>query len=82
MDKYLRLPKAKSYGFTLGNLRYILYRFDSGYKRNEGFHFLWFVIELATDLGMSQEAAVTEGLKRARTDAQLLAYLMTCEPFF
>ena len=62
MDKIFEVAQGEVFGFVLGNLRYTLYRFDSADKWNEGFDFLWLVIELATDLGMSQETAVTEGL--------------------
>lgn len=61
--------------------RSMLYRFDAGNQWNDGFDFIGIVIELATELGMSQETAVTKFLQGALADAKLLADLMTCKPF-
>lgn len=52
------LAHGKVFGFALGEFGFTLYRFDSGDKRNDGFDFIGIVIELATELGMSQETAV------------------------
>ena len=56
------LAQGKVFGFALGEFGLMLYRFDSGDKRNDGFDLFGAVIELATYLGMTQETAVTKFL--------------------
>lgn len=56
------LAHGKVFGFALGEFGLMLYRFDSGDKRNDGFDLFGTVIELATYLGMPQETAVTKFL--------------------
>ena len=56
------LALGEVFGFALGEFGLMLYRFDSGDKRNDGFDLFWTVIELATYLGMPQETAVTKFL--------------------
>ena len=75
------LAQGEVFGFSLGEFGFMLYRFDSGDKRNDGFDLFGTVIELATYLGMPQETAVAKFLQGALADAKLLADLMTCKPF-
>ena len=56
------LAQGEVFGFALGEFGFMLYRFDSGDKRNDGFDLFGAVIELATYLGMTQEMAVTKFL--------------------
>mgnify|MGYP000755699120 CR=1 FL=1 len=43
--------QGEVFGFALGEFGLMLYRFDSGDKRNDGFDLFGAVIELATYLG-------------------------------
>ena len=51
------LAQGEVFGFALGELGLMLYRFDSGDKRNDGFDLFGAVIELATYLGIRADAS-------------------------
>ena len=46
------LAQGEVFGFALGEFGFMLYRFDSGDKRNDGFDLFGAVIELATYLAI------------------------------